>query len=313
MEISTITATEIMTRQLISTSPGVHVVDAIERLIAHQISGLPVLTSSGQPVGRFSERSAISALDLGTLRSDSRICWRMRQVKAVDIMNHRLPVLSSDQDVFHGINQLVKHSVSSAPVIDRAGNLDGVFSEHSAMHVYIGMCWEQLPSANVTAWLDRHDDRRISRDTRLNEILERFQVTPYRRLMIVDGEKFVGQVSRQGALQAAFLQSREPLVLSQASHGARQMGIKTTVEGWMDAREERISGDSDVLAIARHFLQSAARQLLVMDNERPVGQISRSDLLRAVQRSFPETNASEYRPSPLYLSSLAKHHRYSMT
>ena len=313
MEISTITARDIMTCQLISTSPGIHVVDAIERLIAHQVSGLPVLSSGGQPVGRFSERSAISALDLGKLRSDSRICWRMRQVKAVDIMSHRLPVLKSDHDVFHCINQLVKYSVSGAPVVDGAGNLSGVFSEQSAMHVYIGLCWEQLPSAKVTAWLDRHDDRRISRDTRLNEILERFQVTPYRRLMIVDGENFVGQVTRQGALQAAFLQSREPVIMSQATNGERQMGIKTTVEGWMDAKEERISGDSDVLAIARHFLQSAARQLLVMDNERLVGQISRSDLLRAVQRSFPDRNESEYRPSPLYLSSLAKHHRYSMT
>lgn len=313
MELSTITARDIMTCQLISTLPQTHVVDAIERLIAHQVSGLPVLTSSGQPVGRFSERSAISALDLGRVKSDSKICWRMRQVKAVDIMSNRMPVLSADEDVFQCIHQLVKHSVSGAPVVDSSGKLCGVFSEQSAMHVYIGMCWEQLPSAKATAWLDRHDDRRIGRDTRLNEILERFQETQYRRLMIVDKDEFVGQVTRQGALQSAFLQSRDPVVLSQGSHTGQQMDGDATVSSWMELEEERITADADVLAIARNFLESSARQLLVVDGDRLVGQISRSDLLRAVQRSFPDETASEYKPSPLYISSLTKHHRYSLS
>ena len=67
MNTSTITAEEIMTAQLVTTTPDMHVLDAIERLLAYKVSGLPVVDGSGQLVGRFSERSAIKAADLAPL------------------------------------------------------------------------------------------------------------------------------------------------------------------------------------------------------------------------------------------------------
>lgn len=304
MDTTTVTATQIMTAKLISTSPETHVLNAIDLLTQHQVSALPVVGDSGKYLGRFSDRSAISALDLGVIKSHSAVCRRMMSVCASDVVNFQMPVLHANQDAFECIGQLVSQQVSGAPVVDSAGRLCGVFSEQSAMHIYIGLCWEQLPSANVSSWLDRHDDRRINQSTPLNEILERFQNTPYRRLMVVDGADFVGQVTRQDALLAAVRLSDEPMALCKTQEGERQVGLKTNVSGWMQPKSGQLSEHENVLKITEKFLRLSARQLPVIKDERLCGQVSRSDLLRAVQHCFPEPKLSKDDRLPLYISSL---------
>lgn len=306
MDTTTITADDIMTRRLAVASPETHVVDAIERLIAQKVSGLPVIDSAGEFVGRFSEHTAVEALDLGTLHHETRAAQALRNVKAVDLMDRVSLVLDSDHEVFQSINQLITSKVSGAPVVDSDGTLQGVFSEQSAMHVFIGLCWEQLPSSSVTAWLDRDDERCISEETGLDVIIERFQKHPYRRLMVMHGPKLVGQVTRRDALQAALRTSREPLAASHLVSGEHQMGLKTDVASWMFRGSDITHQGADVLVIAQQFLRNSARQIPVLDDSNGLlGQISRSDLLRAVQRFFPTTTSTEA-AQPLYLSSLNK-------
>ena len=48
MKTQMIRADEIMTQQLTTTNPNTHVVDAIERLIGREVSGLPVIDSKRQ-------------------------------------------------------------------------------------------------------------------------------------------------------------------------------------------------------------------------------------------------------------------------
>lgn len=307
MDTSTVTASQIMTAKLVSTTPDSHVLDAIDLLTDHRVSGLPVLDETGQYVGRFSDRSAISALDLGTIRSSSAICRRMTEITASDLVNVHLPVLQAEDDVFHCINELVSQRVSGAPVVNASGQLCGVFSEQSAMHIYIGLCWEQLPSAQATAWLDRHEDRRISPSASLDEILERFQVTPYRRLMVVQGMRFIGQVTRQDALKAARQISQQPITVSQSTNGERQLGLKTNVGAWMQMKGEQLAEQEDVLSITQKFINFSARQLPVIRDGHMSGQVSRSDLLRAVQQCFPEPKLSGAGPAPLYISSLNRY------
>lgn len=306
MDTRTITAEDIMTRRLAVTSPQTHVIEAIERLIAHGVSGLPVVRSSGEFAGRFSERSAIAALDLNAVSSSARATTAQSDISATDLMDRSGLVLQSDQDVFQSAKQLIASKASGAPVVDADGTLLGVFSEQSVMHAFIGLCWEQLPTSSVTAWLDRHEDRRIFENTRLEEILVRFQTTSHRRLMVLHGDRLVGQVTRRDALQASLATSREPIAASRDVAGEQQLGLKTCVEAWMDREPEVVSADSDVLTIANQFLRTSARQLSVVDGSRLDGQISRSDLLRAVQRFFPEQAAS-HGAQPLYLTSLNKH------
>ncbi|MCP4169912.1 MAG: CBS domain-containing protein [Fuerstiella sp.] len=305
MDTTTITAEEIMTRKLAVTSPDTDLSQATEELIKRRVSGLPVVDRTGNFVGRFSERTAIVALDLGTVEDDSAVTQQLQKICAADLMSRSSLVLSSSLDVFQSINLLLAQKVSGASVVDEDGTLRGVFSEKSAMRVFIGLCWEQLPSSDITAWIVRAEERQITEDTRLNEILDRFHNTHYRRLIVLRGNKLIGEVTRREALQAALNISRELSATGEPPTTESSTDSRTKVESWMYRENTGVRLRDDVLAIAQRFQRSPARQIPVVHEERLEGQISRSDLLRAVQRSFPE--ATETRSTqPLYLSSVNK-------
>lgn len=303
MKMQMIRADEVMTQQLTTTAPSTHVVDAIERLIGREVSGLPVIDSKRRLLGRFTERSAVRVLDLTTADTESRIGQQLNHVTAASLVKRNSLVLNSTDNVFDSIQQLLAHHFSGAGVVNDQQELLGVFSEASAMHIFIGLCWEQLPSSNVTAWLDRHEDRRINLQTPLDVILQRFNSRPYRRLMVIHQGKFVGHVSRRDALKAALKISRGPLAASRNLRGELQMGLQTQVEAWMETDLAVLQENADILRIARVFLESGLRQLPVIRNDHLIGQISRSDLLRAVQQSFVTAVPVKQGAQSLYLSS----------
>jgi predicted transcriptional regulator len=305
MDTTTITAEEIMTRKLAVTSPDTELSKATEELITRRVSGLPVVDASGDFVGRFSERTAIVALDLGTVDDDSDVARQLKKICAADLMSRRSLVLTSKQDVFQSIKLLLDQKVSGASVVDEDGTLRGVFSEKSAMRVFIGLCWEQLPSSDITAWVVRAEERQITEDTRLDEILDRFHNTHYRRLMVLRGDKLVGEVTRRDALQAALNISRELSTTSESPTAESSTSSRAKVESCMYRETSGVRRQDDVLVIAQRFQRSPARQIPVVHEGRLEGQISRSDLLRAVQRSFPEETES-HSMQPLYLSSVNK-------
>ena len=300
MDTSTVTASEIMTTRLRTTTPKTHVRDAINDLIAHQVSGLPVVETSGQFTGRFSEGTVIGALELAEMEYAGKFS-PLHLVKASELMQQNL-VLRSSVDTFTAAALLLENHVSGAPVVDDQSNLLGVFSEKSATRVFVGLCWEQLPSARVTAWLDRDERRCITEDTRLDEIIGRFHDSEFRRLMVIRDGQLVGQVNRRDALKAA----AERIDAGHA--GLESDGLMAnqvmTVGAWMDREIPTIGSSADVLTIAQMFIHSSARQLPVVDNMHLAGQISRSDLLRAVECFFPKTRESAAGAQSLYLSSV---------
>lgn len=298
MDTSTVNAADIMTTRLRVTTPATHVRDAIGLLISHGVSGLPVVDPSDQFAGRFSERTAIAALELADMEYTGNSS-PLHSVKASELMHQNL-VLRSAIDTFTAASLLLENRVSGAPVIDDQGNLLGVFSEKSATRVFVGLCWEQLPSARVTAWLDRDERRRINEDTRLDEIIDRFHHSEFRRLMVLRNGQLVGQVNRRDALRAAAERIDAGLVGVETERTNQVM----TVGAWMDREIPTTGSKADVLTIAQMFIHSSARQLPVVDNMRLAGQISRSDLLRAVQRFFPQSDSDAPGAQSLYLSSV---------
>ncbi|MEZ6060544.1 MAG: CBS domain-containing protein [Planctomycetaceae bacterium] len=315
MDTSTIVASEIMTRQLATAGPAQHVLDAIDCMVARRVSCMPVLTSRGHFVGQFSERTAIAAMDLADANSDdgpldAKTCLRL--LVAADVMQPPTLVLKPDQDVFDSVAMLLRGRASGAPVVTPGGTLLGVFSEKSAMQVFIGLCWEQMPSSKVTAWMEDGSDRCIAEGTTMIEILDRFQHSTLRRLMVVREGRLVGEVSRRDALVAAVECSRTPLKATRNPANSGHAALKADVETWMNRDVPSISPAVDVLTIAQMFIHSQARQLPVLDHRTLVGQISRSDLLRAVQRYFPAPIPEGTGPQPLYLSSVREDRELAM-
>lgn len=123
-------------------------------------------------------------------------------IVARDIMVTKLVTLSPETDVFQGIETLVRHKISGAPVVDDLGNLVGVFSEKSCMQVLIDAAYEGLPTNSVSAFMDANPDT-ITENTSFLTIAQVFLSQPRRRLPVVDGSRLVGQVSRRDVIRAA--------------------------------------------------------------------------------------------------------------
>ena len=92
---------------------------------------------------------------------------------------------------------------------------------------------------------------------------------------------------------AAVVDSKEQLVgvlsekdcLRTLAHGAYSLVPSGKVSDYMTEKPETIYADLDIFTVADKFLNCSYRRLLVVDeDDRLVGQITRRDLLRAIQK-----------------------------
>ncbi len=301
-------ARDIMTTRLVTLLPNEHVLDGIDRLLQHEISGAPVVDNTGTYLGVFSEKSSMMAFSFVDEERSQRCDKSFHHYRARDVMQTELITIGPDTEVFEAISLLLHHHVSGLPVIDAAGAFLGVFSERSAMRVLIDLTWNQFSSAAVSAWMDRDRARTVPEHTSLEEIRRRFSETLYRRLPVLNRGRLVGQISRRDVLRAeldrmveSYGNSSGILNVDEIS-GSRAPRPEWDVRSFMDSSAQTTREDVDVMSIAQDFFVTSARRFPVLREGRLVGQVSRRDLLGAVSRLFPN------RPSvqrPLYLSSTA--------
>lgn len=118
-----ITAGEMMQSNLITLSPDMDVLDAIDLLLRQRISDAPVVDRDDQFVGVFSEQScmrlivhsAIERLQMGTL-------------SLMTFVDANAPVVNVQADLLSIANTFVDVACRRLPVIDEYGRLCGQVS-----------------------------------------------------------------------------------------------------------------------------------------------------------------------------------------
>ena len=227
-------AKDIVVTKLVTLPPDRDVFKAMGLLLKHRISGAPVIDDNRKYVGVFSEKCCMSvltlAIQLADQGDDERGKPAVAKKLAKDVMVAKLTTLSPDMDVFQAIGYLLKHRISGAPVVDDQKNLLGVFSERYCMRVLIESANYQLPTAEVSAFMDKDLGRTIPEDTDLLSIAQIFLDTHYRRLPVLRDGKLVGQISRRDVLRVAHklslgVEAREAalLYLRQPTHRSRSL------------------------------------------------------------------------------------------
>ncbi len=122
-------------------------------------------------------------------------------LNVADIMAKKLITFKPHTQVLEAIETLISHRISGAPVVDDEGNLMGMLSEidcmqtfvHSAYHNEMGGLVKDFMSDKVTT---------ITSTMGIVDLAEYFLETHFRRLPVVDNGKLVGQVSRRDVLRA---------------------------------------------------------------------------------------------------------------
>lgn len=316
------TASDVMATRLTTVTPETDVASAIRLLVKQNISGMPVIDAEGQYLGVFSEKSCLRAL----VHTAESLQGHFRPpAQASAFMQTRLFRLRPHENVFEAIGALLRNRVSGAPVVDDDGLLLGVFSEKDSMSVLIKGAYDQLPGAEISAFMNPDKGRIISDDTDLLAIANMFVATHYRRLAVVRDGVLQGQISRRDVLRHSRLLSsivRDLLASARSvtpaaentagssahspdSDAAREQLSAVSVVRFMDSEAKTITEDVDLLTIAQIFFSTPYRRLPVIRDGRLIGQISRRDVLAAVYQLI-EPAVADRQQSTLYLSGVLK-------
>lgn len=294
-----VNARDVMIDRLVTLKPEDYVLDACDRLIHNHITGAPVIDTGREFVGLFSEKCAMGLANLIVSRDG------VSYPSAGEIMQRKLVTLKASADVFESIADLLKHKVSGAPVVDAGGNYLGIFSEKTSMSVVVEAAYEQLPTSLVEPFMNTDTHRIVSSETPLPALVGIFQSTPYRRLVVLDGSRLVGLISRRDVIRAVlpFLKKHSTDQMPGLEHTLPDATLTgTPVATFMDRNARTIKPELDLLSVAQIFLTTNYRRLPVLNDRNLVGQISRRDLLAVMlQKLAPD---SPFHAELLYVSSL---------
>lgn len=299
------TVRDFMRCQLVTLDPETCVLDGIGNLLKHNISGAPVVDSSGVLLGVFSEKCSMSSLT-SVLEIGFESGMSVPRVKS--FMTRDLVTLSPEIDVFDAIDHLLKKCISGAPVINAEGEYQGVFSEKTAMQALIAAVYDQLPGTSVAHYMDLDRNRLVSEEDLLLDVAHRFQKTPYRRFPVLRGNRLVGQISRRDVLQAEQCMALDVQARFRSAGDSpekRAAIISRRVGDYMDRDALTTCKGADLLSVAQMFLNSPYRRLPILEHGKLVGLVSRRDVLQAAA-GLLRPSATRCTPETLYLSPVRK-------
>lgn len=126
---------------------------------------------------------------------------KLDTVTAKDYMSRQLITFTPDTEVMTAINQLVKHRLSGAPVVDADGNIVGVLSEKDCLKVGVAAGYEGVSAGLVREYMMTKVVT-VDVDTSLLEVAGMFIGSAFKRYPVTAGGRLVGQISRSDVLRA---------------------------------------------------------------------------------------------------------------
>ncbi|MBL6954330.1 MAG: CBS domain-containing protein [Alphaproteobacteria bacterium] len=114
-----------MSSDLVTVSPEMDIHAAIKVLLAHQLSGVPVLDARGALVGILSKKDCLKVAFSASYHQD----WAGT---VADCMNHPVDTVDEDANIVEVAELFVKKPYHRYPVI-RAGRLVGIVSRHDIL------------------------------------------------------------------------------------------------------------------------------------------------------------------------------------
>jgi CBS domain-containing protein len=199
-------------------------------------------------------------------------------------MTRRIHTLSPELSVKQGLDAMLKYNHSGMPVVDAAGNYKGVFSEKCCLKAVqdteTRKGWDTLPISETNAMttrlfcLDPEEDTIAAIGGLLKNGVSGAPVTDA-------DHTFLGMFSEKTSMR----------VLIGAAYDSLP---SATVSAFMDSDRSRLINEQTTLgAIAKTFIDTPFRRLLVVKGDHVAGLVTRGNLLRT-HVEVPEATVADY-------------------
>jgi predicted transcriptional regulator len=124
-----------------------------------------------------------------------------KPVTAKDYMSANLVTFTPDMDILKAINLLIENRISGAPVVDKQGNMVGMLAEKECLKVALQASYHSESAGTVAEYM-RTEMKTVDADTNIVDIAGMFLQDGYRRYPVMKDNRLVGQISRRDVLRA---------------------------------------------------------------------------------------------------------------
>ncbi|MEZ6067303.1 MAG: CBS domain-containing protein [Planctomycetaceae bacterium] len=191
--------------------------------------------------------------------------------RASEVMARKLTCVEPATGVAEAVRLLLQYRISGMPVVDASGRFHGVFSDKSCLRVLTETA-ALLPDRTRKVPLAR--DFMVTRLLKLSPAMDSFEAISSLIRNRISGAPVVG---RNGEFLGSF---SEKSAMSAVLQTAYDQVPSAVVEALMDRDPNRlIPEDMDLLSVARVFIDTPFRRLVVTKGKKVLGQISRRDVL----------------------------------
>jgi len=150
---------DVMSRQIVSIGPEAPVLDAVQLMLQHRISGLPVIDASGNLQGVVTEGDFLRRAETGTQRKRAR--WieflmgpgrlaseyvRASGGKVGEVMTPEVHTVTEDAPLEDAVHLMERHRVKRLPVM-RDGKVVGIVTRSNLMRALAHFALAAQPAA----------------------------------------------------------------------------------------------------------------------------------------------------------------------
>ncbi len=118
-----------------------------------------------------------------------------------EFMDKSFITLKPEMDVYKAIEILLDKKITGAAVVDDKGNLVGVLSEKDCLKTLVYGVYDNLPGGKVEDYMTK-EVVTIPPHLDIVSVASKFMEFTFRRLLVVEGTKLVGQITRRDLLRA---------------------------------------------------------------------------------------------------------------
>ena len=116
-------------------------------------------------------------------------------------MATHLVTFSPDTEIMDAMHTLLEHRITGAPVIDSRGQLVGILSEADCIRCALNACYHGELGGQVDSVMTR-DVQTVEQDESILSVAEKLVGAPFKRFVVMERNRVVGQISRRDVLRA---------------------------------------------------------------------------------------------------------------
>ena len=122
-------------------------------------------------------------------------------VRVRDYMSTKLITFTPETEVMRAVNTLVQHGIAGAPVVNKDGQVVGMFSEKDCLSVALVAAQDSCIAGPVSQFMSTKVVT-VEPEMNLTQLATMFVNQSFRRYPVLENGKLIGQISRSDVMRA---------------------------------------------------------------------------------------------------------------